>query len=166
MVRKCPKCGRNVPDDSVYCAYCGYGMQSSARTTQVSSGATLIIVATVASLIHFILSIKALANIYLWYPPTVAEGWVPYDKMLLALSFTGFLGGISAGALSLARKRYRWTMASAVLCTLSGAGAWITSIIIPFADWGYSTFYFFLPMFVPAIIGTLLIYPRMVEFKQ
>jgi len=166
MVFKCPKCARTVPEDSVYCPYCGYGIKPSAKTTQVLAGGTLMIIAAVVSLIFFVLSIRALTQIYTWYPPEVAQGWIVYDQMLTIFSLTGFLFGFSAGILASIRINYRWTMASAMLCTLSGAGAWIISMIIPFANMWYSLFYYFLPMFTLPLVGTILIFPRKGEFEK
>jgi hypothetical protein len=166
MVSTCPKCARNIPEDSVYCPYCGYGVKPSAKKTQVSAGGSLLIVAAVASLIFFILSIRALAQIYTWYPPAVAQGWIFYDQMLTVFSLTGFLFGFSAALLSFARRSYTLTMTLAVLCMLSGAGTWIISMIIPFANMVYAFLYYFLPMFAIPLIGTLLIYPRKAEFNK
>jgi len=164
MTSKCPRCKREAPSDSVYCPYCGYGIQPSAKTTQVSAAGTLFLVAGIASLIFFILSFRALSQIYSWYPSSVAEDWIIYDELMTVFSFTGLLFGFSAGLLSLSRKSYRWTMISAVLCTVSGAGAWILSMIVPYASVLYSFFYYFLPVLLTSLIGTLLIYPRKAEF--
>jgi hypothetical protein len=164
MTQRCLRCKREVPTDSVYCPYCGYGIGPCAKTTQVSAAGTLFLVAGIASLIFFILSFRALAQIYGWYPPSVARDWIIYDQLITAFSFTGMLFGFSAGLLSLSRKSYRWTMISAVLCTVSGAGAWILSMIIPYASMLYSFLYYFLPVLLTALIGTLLIYPRRAEF--
>ncbi len=164
MTYKCPRCSRGMPNDSVYCPYCGYGIQPCARTMQVSAAATLLIVAAVTSLIFFIQSVRALAQIYSWYPRSAAEGWIVYDQMLTIFSLTGLFFGFSAGLLSLSRKSYRWAMISAVLCTLSGAGAWILSMIIPYSYPWYSFLFYFLPVFLTSLIGTLLVYPRKAEF--
>jgi hypothetical protein len=166
MVFKCKKCGKIVPEDSIYCPYCGYGIKSSAKTVQVSAGGTLLIAAAVVALIFFALSVKALAEIYSWYPPVVAQGWIAYDQMLTIFSFTGFLSGFSAGALALAGRRYLLTIVFTIICTFSGAGAWIISMIIPWANVGYSLFYYFLPVFSLPLIGALLIYPRKAEFRE
>jgi len=164
MIHKCPRCSRDVPSDSVYCPYCGYGIQPSAKTTQVSAAGTLLLVAGIASLIFFIQSLRALVQIYSWYPRSVAADWIIYDQMLTAFSLTGLLFGFSAGLFSLSRRSYRWTMISAVLCTLSGAGAWILSMIIPYVYAWYSFLFYFLPVLLPALTGTLFIYPRKAEF--
>jgi len=161
---KCRRCGRDVPDDSVYCSYCGHGIHSSARTMLVSAAGTLLFVAAVASLIFFILSIRALAQLYSWYPRSVAQDWIIYDQMLTVFSLSGLLFGFSAGVLSLLRKGYRWTMILAVLCTLSGAASWVLSMIIPYSFPLYSFLFYFLPVFLAALIGTLFIYPRKAEF--
>lgn len=166
MSSKCPKCGADITNNSVYCPNCGHGIKSSARTTQVSAASTLILIAASASLIFFLLSVRALWQIYSWYPTTVAQSWIVYDQMLTGFSLMGFLSGLSAGALSLARRSYNLTMVCAILCTLSGAGAWTISMIIPFSKLWYSFLYFFLPAFATSLIGTALIYPRKAEFKR
>lgn len=162
---KCPRCNRDVPDNSVYCLYCGAGIQPNAKTTRVSAAGTLLIVASVASLIFFIQSVRALMQIYAWYPQSVAEDWIMYDQMLTVFSLTGFLFGFSSGLLSLSRRNYMWTMTGALLCTVSGVGAWLLSVIIPYSYAWYSFLFYFLPVFLTALISTLLIYPRKAEFK-
>jgi len=166
MVLECPKCSKTVPDDSVYCPYCGYGIKPWARTIQVSVGGTLIMVTTATSLILFAFSIKALAQIYNWYPPVVAQNFIVSIQMLAVFTFAGFVFGLSASILSLIRRNYRWTMASTVLCTLSSTGSCVMSIIVPASNWGTALFYFFLPLLIPALTGTVLIFPRKAEFKR
>jgi len=164
MAPKCPNCGRDVPEDSIYCLYCGRGIHQSARTTVVSAAGTLLIVAAVASLIFFVQSVQALVQIYRWYPSTVAEEWIVYDHALAGFTLTGFVFGLAAGILSLTRKSYRWTMLSAVVCSFSGAGAWTISMIIPYANLPYSFLFFFLPVFLTALMSIMFIFPRKAEF--
>lgn len=162
---KCPRCSREVPDESIYCLYCGVGIKPTSRTIRVSAAGTLLIVASVASLIFLIQSIRALLQIYTWYPQSVAEDWIIYDQTLTVFTLGGFLFGISSGLLSLSRRNYRWTMISALLCTFSGGGAWLVSIVIPYSYAWYSFLFYFLPVLLTALIGTLLIYPRKAEFS-
>jgi len=164
MALRCAKCGRSVPGDSVYCPYCGHGLRPSARSTLVSAGATLIIVGAVADIIFFVLSIRAITQIYTWYPSLAAQSWIIYDQALLVISLVGFLSGFSAGVLSLARSRYKWTVVSAVVCTVMGAGAWVLSMITPFSNMSSSFFYYFLPVFTFPLIGTVLVFSRKAEF--
>jgi len=166
MTMTCPKCGRNTQDDTLYCPHCGHGLTPSARTTQVSVAGTLLIVAGITSLIFLILSIRALLQIFNWYPPTVAQGWLVYDQMLTGFSLTGFLFGLLSSSLAFTRRNHRLTMISSLLCTASGAGAWTTSMILPLANPWYSFLYYFLPSFTTALIATTLIYPRKAEFTQ
>lgn len=162
---KCPRCNRDVPNESVYCLYCGAGVQPSAKTTRVSAAGTLLIVASVASFIFFIQSVRALMQIYSWYPQSVAEDWIIYDQMLTVFSLSGFLFGFASGLLSLSRRNYKLTMVSSLLCTVSGLGAWFLSMIIPYSYAWYSFLFYFLPVFLTALIGTVLLYPRKAEFK-
>jgi hypothetical protein len=124
------------------------------------------IVAAVANLIFLVFSLRALANIYSWYPPLVAQVWFVYDQILTVFSFTGVLFGLSAALLSLTRKSYKWTIAFAVLCTFSGGGGWIMSMIIPHSNVVQSLLYYFLPLLTTPFIGTVLIFFRKSEFNS
>jgi hypothetical protein len=132
----------------------------------VSVGGALLIVAGTASLVFLILSVRALYMLYNWYPAVVAEDWMPYAQMLTGFSFTGFLFGFLSSSLALARRNHTLTMIFSVLCTISGAGAWLESLIIPLANMWYSFLLYFLPSFTTALIATTLIYPRKAEFTQ
>lgn len=122
-------------------------------------------VAAVASLVFFVQCVQALAQIYGWYPSAVVEEWIVYDQAFTGFMLTGFIFGLVAGILSFARKSYRWTMFSTVACAFSGAGAWVISMIIPYANLWYSLLYYFLPMFLTALISLVLIFPRRAEFN-
>ncbi|MCW4051648.1 MAG: zinc ribbon domain-containing protein [Candidatus Bathyarchaeota archaeon] len=165
MVSECPKCKRKSPVDSVYCPYCGRGMKPSARSTQVSVGGALMIVATVANLIFFVFAFQAIINIHRWYPPLVAQIWFAYDQFLVMFFFTGLLFGLCTAVLSLSRKSYRWTLASAMLCMLSGGGAWIISMIVPHSSIVQSLLYYFFPLLVAPFAGAVLIFLRSAEFQ-
>jgi hypothetical protein len=132
----------------------------------VSAAGTLLIVAAVASLVFFVQSVQALARIYGWYPSTVAEEWIIYDQALTGFTLTGFVFGLAAGILSFARKSYRWTMLSAAACAISGAGAWTISMIIPYANLPYSLLFYFLPVFLTALVSIVFIFPRKAEFDS
>lgn len=166
MTSACPKCAKTVTEDAVYCPYCGHGLKPIARTVQVSLGASLIIVATAASLIFFALAIKALAQIYIWYPPVVTQNWIIYDQMFAFFTFASFLLGLSSSTLLLLRRKFMWGIILASLLTISCIAAWIMSVLEPFSSFGSSFSYFFLPLVIPSLIGTLLVYPRKAEFDQ
>jgi hypothetical protein len=165
MASTCPKCARNVPDDAIYCPYCGKGLKPSARTITVSVGGALMIVAAIASLIIFLLSLEALLEIYNWYPRLVAQKWFLYDQLFTVLSLIGFLSGVIASVLSLARKGYLFFILAGTVCTFGGAGVWITSMIIPNYTLSSSFLYYFLPIFLPSLVGTLLVLQRKPEFR-
>jgi len=140
--------------------------QTVSKVNPSVGGGSLMIVAAVANLIFLVFSLRALANIYSWYPPLVAQVWFLYDQILTVFSFTGVLFGLSAAILSLTRKSYKWTIAFAVLCTLSGGGAWIISMIIPHSNVVLSLLYYFLPLLTTSFIGTVLIFFRKSEFNS
>ena len=165
MSSTCPKCGRNVPDDSVYCPYCAHGLKPSAATPRVSAAGVLMIAAAIGSFILLILSINALVEIYTWVPSLVAHGWFIYGQSLTILSTVGFVAGSAAAALSVKRKSYNWTVVSALVCTLSGLATFAVSVIIPDFNLKNSFFYYFLPLFITPLIGALLMLGRKQEFK-
>jgi hypothetical protein len=165
MVAECPKCSKTIPVDSVYCPYCGHGIKPPARSTQVSVGGALMIAATMANFIFLVYALQALINIHSWYPALVAQFWFSYNQIFTVFFLTGVLFGLSAIILSLTRKRYRWTMASSLLCTLSGGGAWIISMIIPHSNMLQSLLYYFFPLLAAPSIGVVLIFFRKAEFK-
>lgn len=166
MVAECLKCGRTIPDDSVYCPYCGRGVQPSARSFQVSIAGALMVTSTVASLVIFVFSLRALLNIYSWYPASVAQVWFVYDQALTVTSLGGFVFGLTAAILMLSRRSYSWAMVFSTLGTLAGGGSWIISMVIPHSTVAYSMLYFFLPRFATSLIGTLLLSPRKAEFSS
>jgi len=166
MVSTCPRCGKAVADDQVYCPYCGRGLKPWAKSFQVSFAGALLIVVTVACLIFLIVSVQALLGIYSWYPPLVAQTWFVYDQALAMLVFTGFLFGLIAAGFSLARKSYVWTMIFSVVCACSACGAWVISLIIPHSSIAESFLYYFMPLLLPSVVATALIFPRRAEFKS
>jgi hypothetical protein len=118
----------------------------------------------VASLTLSILCIRALAEIYNWYPQLVAQSWFTQVQLLSAFSLLELVPSFSAAILSLLRKKYALTMVFAVLATVSGTGAWLTSMIVPDYKILNSILYYFLPMLIAPLIATVLIYPRRKEF--
>ena len=165
MSSTCPKCGRNVQEDSVYCPYCAHGLKPSAATPQVSAAGVLMIVAAIGFFILLILSINALMEIYTWVPRLVAQNWFIYGQSLTAMSAVGFAAGSATAMLVLRRRSYRWTLTSAFVCILSGLATFAVSVIIPDFNLKNSIFYYFLPLFVTPLIGALLILRRKHEFK-
>lgn len=161
----CPKCGRNVPDDAVYCPYCMRGLKPSALTMSVSVAGFLMLIAAIASLIIFLLSLDALLEIYSWYPQLIAQKWILYDQLFTGFSLVAFVFGLIAGVLSLSRKSYPWFMVAGVLCTIVGGGVWVMSMLVPDYKLSSSFLYYFLPIFLPSLLGTLLVFPRRTEFK-
>jgi RNA polymerase subunit RPABC4/transcription elongation factor Spt4 len=166
MVSECPRCGEAVTEDLVYCPYCGRGLKPRAKSFQVSFAGALLIVVTVASLIFLVLAIQALSGIYSWYPPLVAQSWFVYDQAFSVLVFAGFLFGLLAAGFSLARKNYVWTMIFSALCACSACGALTISLIIPHSSIAASFLYYFMPLLLPSVVATILIFPKRAEFKS
>jgi hypothetical protein len=127
----------------------------------VSFAGALLIVVTVASLIFLVLAIQALSGIYSWYPPLVAQSWFVYDQAFSVLVSAGFLFGLLAAGFSLARKNYVWAMIFSALCACSACGALTISLIIP-----ASFLYYFMPLLLPSVVATILIFPKRAEFKS
>jgi hypothetical protein len=130
----------------------------SARIEYMYIASMMMIVATVDSLIIFILSIAALRGIYGWYPQFVAQQWFIYDQLLTVFSFLGMASGASATVLILSKRSYVVAVSSAFVCIVSGASILVISLIQPLALLWESILYYFLPLFVAPLTGTLLIY--------
>jgi len=156
----CPKCGRKVPDDSIYCPYCARGLKPSARTPHVSAGGILMIATSICSLTLLTLSVNALIQIYNWVPRLIAQKWFIYGQLLTAISVVAFVSAAVAAALTMERKNYRLTIIAGFVCTFSGAATYAVSVIIPDFNPLNSFVYYFLPLFVAPLIGTLLILKR------
>lgn len=166
MVSRCPKCEEQIPDDSVYCPYCAHGIAPSARTAQAYAASLLMIITCASSSIFIILSIRALLYISTWYPMMVAQSFYIYNQMLLALSLGALISGGISATISYSRWSYKLAITSAaVFVLLEGCILAITLVVPGYPLWG-SILYYFLPQFLPSLIGTILLLPRKSEFKQ
>jgi hypothetical protein len=156
-----PQHTRSGKPPSVRAACCVYhqnGPDLAATIAHTYFAGAMMIVATAGSTIIFILSAAALQGIYGWYPQFVAQQWFMYDQLLTIFSFLGLMFGALATALMLSRRNYRGAVASATACTLSGASTLVVSLIQPLALWWQSLLYYFLPLFIAPLAGTLLTY--------
>jgi hypothetical protein len=133
---------------------------ATAKTAQPNPAGTLMIVATAASTVIFILSAYALQDIYRWYPRLVAQQWFIYDQLLTAFSFLGLLFGALAASLIWSKRSFRLAVALGTICTLCGLSASIVTLIEPLAVLWQSLILFFLPLFITPLSGTLLTYLR------
>jgi len=166
MASTCPKCGRNVPDYSAYCPHCGFGISPHARTSRIYFTSLLMVIASVGSLILLVLSARALLYVETWYPLVAAQSWFVFNWMFLLLSLCEVVSGVVAAFFSYSRRSFRWATTSAVLCTLSGGGIWLVSLLAPSYQVWQSILYYFLPMFLPPLVGTILLFPRRQEFER
>ena len=166
MVNECPKCGRSVPDDSVYCPYCGQGLTPPARTSQVYAASLLLLAACVSSGIFIILSTRALLYVSTWYPLLVAQTFYVYTRWLLVLSMGELISGGVCMLVSYNRVNHLWAVTSAAACTLCGGGIWAMTLVVPWYPLWSSIVYYFLPQFLPPLVGTLLLLPRKAEFAR
>jgi hypothetical protein len=128
----------------------------AAKTAHTNNGSTLMIVATTASLVIFILSAYALQDIYRWYPRLVAQQWFIYDQLLTAFSLLELISGALATTLILSKRNFRVAVALATICTLSGASAFIVTLIQPLAVLWMALLFYFLPLFITPLAGTIL----------
>jgi sterol desaturase/sphingolipid hydroxylase (fatty acid hydroxylase superfamily) len=128
------------------------------KNAQTNPAGSLMIVATTASMVIFILSAYALQDIYRWYPRVVAQQWFIYDQLLTAFSFLGLIFGALATSLLWSKRSFRATVTLATICTLCGLGASIVTLIEPLAVLWESIVFYFLPLFITPLTGTLLAY--------
>ena len=166
MVNKCPCCSRLVPEDSVYCPYCGSGIAYQAKTPKVYVASFLLLITCASSIVFLILSTRALLYVFTWYPSSVAQEYYIYIQILLVLSLCQLFFGVFGATFSYRRLNYKWALASTAFCAFLGGGVWVITLIVPrFPLWSSILFYF-LPQFVPPLIGTILLFSRKPEFKR
>lgn len=136
----------------------GDRLDSEKRIVYVAVAGMMLMVATVGSLVVFILSAVALLGIYGWYPSFVAQQWFVYDELFAVFSFLGVLFGAFATSLLLSKKNSLLVVASGMAYTVSGMGVFVVSLIQPLARLWPAITYYFLPLFIAPLIGTFIIY--------
>jgi len=166
MSVQCTKHRRTVSIDAAYRVYHPDTPDVAAKTAHTNAGGTLMIVATTASMIIFVLSVFALQNIYNWYPKLVAQQWFIYDQLLTAFSFLELIFGALATTLILSKRSFRVAVTLGTICTLSGASAFVVTLIQPLAVLWESLLYYFLPLFLTPLTGTLLTYLQGEEIER
>jgi hypothetical protein len=150
--------GEPVSINGVHRAYRKCGLDLDAGTAHLYIAGTMMIVATMGSIVVFILSVTALQCIYGWYPQFVAQQWFMYDQLFTVFSFLGLTFGALATARIMAKGSSMWAVASSMVCTLSGASVFVVSLVQPLAVLWQSLLCYFLPLFIAPLTGTLLIY--------
>ncbi len=158
MATQYTKQRETVSIDAAYRAYYPNTSDAAAKISETNTAGTLMIIATMASLVIFILSAYALQDIYRWYPPLVAQRWFIYDQLLTVFSLLGLIFGGLAASFILSRRSFRMAVTFATICTLSGASAFVITLIQPLAVLWVSLVFYFLPLFVIPFTGTVLTY--------
>jgi hypothetical protein len=97
-------------------------------------------------------------GVYQWYPQFVAQQWFIFDELFTIFTFSGMLFGSIATSLVLSKKNSTGTLITGLLCTISGASAFVTSLIAPQASLWKSILNYFLPLFLAPLVGTLVFY--------
>jgi hypothetical protein len=138
----------------------GDRLDSERRIVYVTVAGMMMVVATLGSLVVFILSVVALLGVYGWYPSFVAQQWFIYDEFFGVFSFLGMVFGAFATSFLLSKSNCWEVVASGTACTISGAGVFVVSLIQPLALLWQTITYYFLPLLMAPLIGTLIIYVR------
>jgi hypothetical protein len=115
-------------------------------------------ISTAEFLYIFVESLLAVQGIYQWYPQFVAQQWFIFDALFTIFTFSGMLFGSIATALVLSEKNSTGTLITGLLCTISGASTFATSLIAPQASLWKSILNYFLPLFMAPLVGTLIFY--------
>lgn len=132
--------------------------QSTVSITYLFTAAVLMMISTAEFLYIFVESLLAVQGIYQWYPQFVAQQWFIFDELFTIFTFSGMLFGSIATALVLSKKSSTGTLITGLLCTISGASAFVTSLIAPQASLWKSILNYFLPLFMAPLVGTLVFY--------
>jgi hypothetical protein len=134
------------------------GNEPSIVMSYLFAAAVMIIAGTVGFLVMFVASVLALQGVYYWYPQFVAQSWFIYDELFAIFTFMGLLSGSLTASLMFLKRNLNVTLMVAVLCTVSGASVFVTSLIAPLAVLWKSVLYYFLPLFLAPLAGTVLFY--------
>jgi len=137
--------------------------QSTVSITYLFTAAVLLIIGTAEFLYEFVESLVAVQGVYEWYPQFVAQQWFIYDELFTVFTFSGMFFGSLATALMLSKKNSTATLITGILCTISGASVFVTSLIAPLASLWKSILNYFLPLFLAPLVGTLLFYYAMLH---
>jgi len=127
----CPKCGKEVPDDASYCAYCGTQIKTAIgrKTGFPIAGGILSIIASCVCIFVGILGIL-----------TSIEPYYPYSRfgMLFMGIFAliGFAFGLTGGILTLRRKNFSLAIIGISLVLVSGFITILASITEPYGYLG------------------------------
>lgn len=166
MIPRCLRNGKLMSCRIVDDGFHGDRLDSERRIVHVTVAETMMMVATLGSLVVFVLTVVALQGIYGWYPSFVAQQWFIYDQFFAVFSFLGMVFGAFATSLLLAKKNCQAAVACGIVCTVSGAGVFVVSLIQPLALLWQAMIYYFLPLFIAPLIGTLMIYMRQDEKNE
>jgi hypothetical protein len=132
--------------------------KSSIYINYVYAAAVMMIAGTIGFLVVFVESVLALQGVYQWYPQFVAQQWFIYDELFTVFTFLGLFFGTLATLLMLSKRKENGTLITGLLCTVSGASVSATSLIAPLAVLWRSVLYYFMPLFLAPLVGTLLFY--------
>jgi len=141
-----------------YGTYDRHRDQSTVSVICLFTAAALMIVGTAEFLYVFVESLLALQGVYQWYPQFVAQQWFIYDELFTIFTFCGALFGSLAVTLALSGRNLTGTIIAGLLCAISGACVFIISLVAPLGLLWRSILYFFLPLFLLPLVGTLLLY--------
>lgn len=122
------------------------------------AAAVMMIAGTVGFLVMFVDSVLAVQGVYYWYPQFVAQSWFLYDELFVIFTFLGLLFGSLSTSLMILKRSSNATLIVGLLCTISGASVFATSLIAPLAVLWKSVLYYFLPLFLAPLAGTVLVY--------
>jgi hypothetical protein len=132
--------------------------RSSISINYLFTAAALMIVGTTGFLVVFVESVLALQGVYEWYPQFVAQQWFIYDELFTIFTFLGLLFGSLTASFILSKRNLTGTLITGLLCTISGASVFVTSLIAPLAVLWRSLLYYCLPVFLAPLVGTMLFY--------
>ena len=132
--------------------------EPSIVTNYLFAAAIMMIAGTVGFLVIFVDSVLAIRDVYYWYPQFVAQSWFIYDELFAIFTFLGLLFGSLSTSLMILRRNSNATMLLGLLCTVSGASVFVTSLIAPLAVLWKSILYYSLPLLLAPLVGMLLFY--------
>lgn len=158
MVLHCPRCGRRIPDDAMFCLYCGKSVRLE-RTGLPLAGGVLVIISSSISILAGVL----FALIYLMSGTYMSSQYYSSYPTLSFFSFLGFISGLYGGIHAIKRESYSSAMGGTVMMILMSIIFSMIGSAAPYSS-GFVTVIFSCPIIILSLLGGAFVASKKKEF--